>query len=173
MTRKDLRCIHEPFGDAFYFGPERLSSRYEDDKKAREDSGFADSTYKTVFDAIEKQSKDVRRFYIYPFDDFFPPERFRLTVTCRVLSLGDRVLFGWDIQWLPDEALYFQAKEPSSAFLQRKSAGLRDKSPGFDSEYTSRYHSHKSFSRQVIDEAEWLNSAAEYQTGLHSFGLFV
>lgn len=59
MTRKDLHCIHEPFGDAFYFGPERLSTRYEDDKKAREESGFAESTYKTVFDEIEKQSKQV------------------------------------------------------------------------------------------------------------------
>lgn len=60
MTRKDLQCIHEPFGDAFYFGPERLSSRYEDDVKARDESGFSDSTFKSVFDAIEKQTQEVR-----------------------------------------------------------------------------------------------------------------
>ena len=59
MTRKDLQCIHEPFGDAFYFGPERLSKRYEGDEKARLESGFAESTYKTVFDSIAKENVEV------------------------------------------------------------------------------------------------------------------
>lgn len=59
MTRKDLQCVHEPFGDAFYFGPERLSSRYEADVKARDDSGFSDSTFKSVFEDIEKKSEEV------------------------------------------------------------------------------------------------------------------
>lgn len=61
MTRQDiLRCVHEPFGDAFYFGPERLSARYENDLEAREESGFAGSTYKTIFERIERESKEVR-----------------------------------------------------------------------------------------------------------------
>lgn len=61
MTRRDaLQCIHEPFGDAFYYGPERLSSRYEDDEKARLDSGFAQSTFRTVLDRIEKEGAEVR-----------------------------------------------------------------------------------------------------------------
>ena len=61
MTRRNaLRCIHEPFGDAFYYGPERLSSRYEDDEKARLDSGFALSTFRTVLDRIEKEGAEVR-----------------------------------------------------------------------------------------------------------------
>ena len=59
MTRTDLTCVHEPFGDAFYFGPERLSERYEKDIKAREESGFSESTYKTVFDQIEKEKEAV------------------------------------------------------------------------------------------------------------------
>ncbi|CAG8960483.1 hypothetical protein HYFRA_00008202 [Hymenoscyphus fraxineus] len=61
MTRRDiLTCVHEPFGDAFYFGPERLSARYENDEKAREESGFKDSTYKTIFERIEREGKEVR-----------------------------------------------------------------------------------------------------------------
>lgn len=61
MTRRDtLKCIHEPFGDAFYFGPERLSERYENDPQARLESGFADSTFKTIFDRIEREGKEVR-----------------------------------------------------------------------------------------------------------------
>lgn len=60
MTRPDtLRCVHEPFGDAFYFGPERLSPRYEHDERAREESGFAESTYKTVFERIEREGNEV------------------------------------------------------------------------------------------------------------------
>jgi hypothetical protein len=60
MTRRDiLTCVHEPFGDAFYFGPERLSTRYENDEKARVESGFADSTFKTIFERIESEGKEV------------------------------------------------------------------------------------------------------------------
>jgi hypothetical protein len=61
MTRQDiLTCVHEPFGDAFYFGPERLSTRYENDEKGREETGFAESTFKTVFERIEREGKEVR-----------------------------------------------------------------------------------------------------------------
>ncbi|PQE02999.1 P-loop containing nucleoside triphosphate hydrolase protein [Rutstroemia sp. NJR-2017a BVV2] len=61
MTRDDiLSCVHEPFGDAFYFGPERLSPRYENDEAARQASGFADSTFKDIFERIEREGKEVR-----------------------------------------------------------------------------------------------------------------
>lgn len=64
MTRKDtLTCVHEPFGDAFYFGPERLSDRYEHDVAEREASGFANSTFKTIFERIERESQEVRTPY--------------------------------------------------------------------------------------------------------------
>jgi hypothetical protein len=67
MTRRDiLTCVHEPFGDAFYFGPERLSPRYEDDEKAREESGFANSTFKTIFERIEKEGEEVRLSFTSP-----------------------------------------------------------------------------------------------------------
>ena len=60
MTQRDkLQCVHEPFGDAFYFGPERLGPRYEDDEKARVESGFGDSTYKSIFDDIMKEDSEV------------------------------------------------------------------------------------------------------------------
>jgi hypothetical protein len=63
MTRRDtLQCIHEPFGDAFYYGPERLSARYEDDEQTRIDSGYSQSTFKTIFDRIERESLEVRIF---------------------------------------------------------------------------------------------------------------
>ena len=60
MTCRDtLQCVHEPFGDAWYFGPERLSDRYGGDGKAREASGFTDSTYRTVFESIERENTEV------------------------------------------------------------------------------------------------------------------
>lgn len=63
MTRDDtLTCVHEPFGDAFYYGPERLSERYEKDEKERIESGFGDSTYKTILDRIEREGSEVRSF---------------------------------------------------------------------------------------------------------------
>jgi len=61
MTRRDiLKCVHEPFGDAYYYGPERLAERYKDDESAREKSGFQQSTYQTIFDRINKDNTEVR-----------------------------------------------------------------------------------------------------------------
>jgi hypothetical protein len=61
MTRRDtLQCVHEPFGDAYYFGPERLAERYEGDEQARKESGYSQSTYRTIFDRIAKDNSEVR-----------------------------------------------------------------------------------------------------------------
>lgn len=63
MTRRDaLTCVHEPFGDAFYYGPERMSERYMDEeegREVREASGFTQSTYKTIFERLAKDSEQV------------------------------------------------------------------------------------------------------------------
>ncbi len=60
MTRDYLNCQHEPFGDAFYFGREMLSPRYEHDEKARQESGFSEATFKTVLDKFEAEKAEVR-----------------------------------------------------------------------------------------------------------------
>lgn len=58
MTRQeDLSCAHEPFGDAFYFGPEHLGARFANEPKLREESGFTKTTYKDVLDSLLKQDK--------------------------------------------------------------------------------------------------------------------
>ena len=68
MTRRDtLQTVHEPFGDAFYFGPERLHDRYENDPEERKNSGFGDSTYRTIFDNIARDGSEVRCFPPPPF----------------------------------------------------------------------------------------------------------
>ncbi|KAI9842575.1 MAG: helicase [Thelocarpon superellum] len=76
MTCRDtLTCIHEPFGDAFYFGPERLSARYEDDVKARRDSGFSNSTYKTVLDKMEGEAAEGKRLFIKDIAHYLIPPK--------------------------------------------------------------------------------------------------
>ncbi|RWA10381.1 hypothetical protein EKO27_g4718 [Xylaria grammica] len=55
MTRQDiLQCAHEPFGDAFYYGPERLGERYADDEAGRLSSGFSKTTYQDVLDRLDR-----------------------------------------------------------------------------------------------------------------------
>jgi hypothetical protein len=71
MTRHDtLQCVHEPFGDAYYFGPERLAERYENDPKARKESGYEDSTYRTIFDRIARENSEVRLLILFIFCSF-------------------------------------------------------------------------------------------------------
>lgn len=76
MTRRDiLQTAHEPFGDAFYYGPERLSVRFADDEEARLKSGFSKSTYKTIMDRLEADGKEGKRVFIKDIAHYLlPPE---------------------------------------------------------------------------------------------------
>lgn len=77
MTRPDiLHCVHEPFGDAFYYGPERLSPRFENDEDGRQKSGFADVTYKDVVDALEKDIEDNKVRFRPPKETIPSPSPF-------------------------------------------------------------------------------------------------
>lgn len=61
MTQKDtMTCAHEPFGDAWYFGPERLGERYHKDENRRTKTGFNDVMYRAVLDGFEKDTAQVR-----------------------------------------------------------------------------------------------------------------
>ncbi|KXG49338.1 uncharacterized protein PGRI_032080 [Penicillium griseofulvum] len=76
MTQRDtIQCVHEPFGDAFYYGPERLSSRFAGDEHAQErlDSGFAKSTYSTVMDRLERETTQGKRIFIKDIDHYLLP----------------------------------------------------------------------------------------------------
>lgn len=60
MTRRDiLEIIHEPFGDAFYFGPEFLSDRFKDGAATREASTFSKITYKDILDQMTEAGNRV------------------------------------------------------------------------------------------------------------------
>ncbi|KAI0969383.1 hypothetical protein F4678DRAFT_172966 [Xylaria arbuscula] len=65
MTRQDtLKCAHEPFGDAFYYGPERLGERYADDEEGRLSSGFSKTTYQDVINRLERDGSEGKRVFI-------------------------------------------------------------------------------------------------------------
>jgi len=91
MTRRDgLTCVHEPFGDAFYFGPERLSERYENDEKARKESGFGNSTFKTIFERLERESKEGKRLFIKDITHYLVPPEGKLATIAP--SLGGKAI---------------------------------------------------------------------------------
>ncbi|GAP89686.1 putative P-loop containing nucleoside triphosphate hydrolase [Rosellinia necatrix] len=65
MTRQDiLQCAHEPFGDAFYYGPERLGERYANDEAGRVSSGFSKTTYQDVLDRLARDGSEGKRVFI-------------------------------------------------------------------------------------------------------------
>ncbi|KAI8932699.1 hypothetical protein NX059_010191 [Plenodomus lindquistii] len=74
MTRqKTLQCVHEPFGDAYYFGPERLAERYENDPEARKQSGYSESTFRTIFDRIARENSEGKRAFIKDMAQYWIP----------------------------------------------------------------------------------------------------
>ncbi|KAI9897151.1 hypothetical protein N3K66_008173 [Trichothecium roseum] len=66
MTRRDtLQCVHEPFGDAYYYGPEFMSERFKDDEAYRQNSGLADKTYANILESIKEDGdKEGKRIFI-------------------------------------------------------------------------------------------------------------
>ncbi|KAF2861351.1 hypothetical protein K470DRAFT_281607 [Piedraia hortae CBS 480.64] len=76
MTRhQTLNTLHEPFGEPFYFGPERMSSRFEDDEATRGKGGFSGLTYKMIFEEIEKAASEGKRVFIKDMALYLvPPE---------------------------------------------------------------------------------------------------
>lgn len=54
-----LKCLHEPFGFPYYYGPERLHDRFEDEEQTRVESGFSNETFHDVFNAIERDTAEV------------------------------------------------------------------------------------------------------------------
>jgi hypothetical protein len=96
MTRRDaLQCVHEPFGDAFYFGPERLGERYMNDAAGREASGSSDKTYQDIYSFIEDAGKKEVRSLLVPGSSpslalpFFDA----LMMICNVLSSSGDILW--------------------------------------------------------------------------------
>lgn len=83
MTREDdaLVCLHEPFGDAFYYGPERLGGRFdgegEDAREARRRSGFESVTFADVVGRIEEARREAalenKRIFIKDITHYLLP----------------------------------------------------------------------------------------------------
>ncbi|ROT35901.1 hypothetical protein SODALDRAFT_316121 [Sodiomyces alkalinus F11] len=77
MTRRDELCsVHEPFGDSYYYGPERISPRYDNEPETREKTGFGNTTYADILKSIEDASdggskrvfiKDMA-YYLFPLE---------------------------------------------------------------------------------------------------------
>lgn len=61
----EFRVLHEPMGDAFYFGPERISNRYSEEVCDKEHAHFAESTFKKVWTdmtQVQEGSSSKRTF---------------------------------------------------------------------------------------------------------------
>ncbi|KAL1632702.1 hypothetical protein SLS56_003399 [Neofusicoccum ribis] len=90
QNEKHVAPIHEPFGDAYWMGPETQLGRYAD---VRHKSGVQDKTYRAVLDDIEKTNRQANAegkrvfikdmaFFIFPA----PGEKVRIPQ-----SLGARL----------------------------------------------------------------------------------
>ena len=92
MTRRDtLVCEHEPFGEPYYYGPERLGRRFENDPEYRENTGFSQATYKDIFDKIEQDGRHVRSpsillAYNHPTTVPFCPQKIVITFSSSLHS---------------------------------------------------------------------------------------
>ncbi|KAK4631955.1 Pyrrolopyrazine biosynthesis cluster protein F [Fulvia fulva] len=77
MTRRNtIHTVHEPCGDAYYYGPERMGSRFEGEEheQDREKSGFSQSTFKSIFDRIVSESTEGKRTFIKDMAQYYIPE---------------------------------------------------------------------------------------------------
>lgn len=101
MTRPDtIQCIHEPFGDAFYFGPEKISPAFADDPERCRQSGHTDSTYASIMSSIEDTitTHPHSRIFIKDMSYHIVPCYPHLTPTTAAPSLTSRRTESEDMQ---------------------------------------------------------------------------
>ncbi|KAI1807956.1 P-loop containing nucleoside triphosphate hydrolase protein [Daldinia bambusicola] len=90
MTRRDtLKCAHEPFGDSYYYGPERIGERYANDEAARESSGFSKTTYRDVLNRLEKDGSEGKRVFIKDMAYYLMPPNSQPAAIAKSLRKGD------------------------------------------------------------------------------------
>lgn len=74
LTREnDITCIHEPVSDAYHWGPERLTDRYDDIEKRQQEGGYHDYTYRTALNLVEEAKKTGKRVFIKDMGKCFIP----------------------------------------------------------------------------------------------------
>ncbi|KAE8324043.1 P-loop containing nucleoside triphosphate hydrolase protein [Aspergillus sergii] len=65
LTRdNDIACVHEPFSDAYHWGPEKLSERYENVEKLRAENGFQDYTYHVALGLVNGSKQNGKRVFV-------------------------------------------------------------------------------------------------------------
>ncbi|KAI1169685.1 hypothetical protein F4777DRAFT_192864 [Nemania sp. FL0916] len=65
LTRvNDIECVHEPFSDAYHWGPEKLTERYENVEQLRAERGYGDYTYRTALDLINNAKLRGKRVFV-------------------------------------------------------------------------------------------------------------
>ncbi|KAB8077254.1 P-loop containing nucleoside triphosphate hydrolase protein [Aspergillus leporis] len=65
LTRdNDIACVHEPFSDAYHWGPEKLSERYENVEKLRAENGFQDYTYHAALGLVNGSKQSGKRVFV-------------------------------------------------------------------------------------------------------------
>ncbi|KAI1267889.1 hypothetical protein F5Y18DRAFT_442283 [Xylariaceae sp. FL1019] len=65
LTRaEDIQCVHEPFSDAYHWGPEKLTERYENVEVLRAEKGLEEYTYRAALDAIDDARSQGKRVFV-------------------------------------------------------------------------------------------------------------
>jgi Sulfotransferase domain len=64
MQRPDFKCLHEPYGEPFYYNlSERLSQRYTDEEIKRDHSSKKDITYSQITTELVSPRADGKRIF--------------------------------------------------------------------------------------------------------------
>ncbi|KAJ7761921.1 hypothetical protein DFH07DRAFT_413568 [Mycena maculata] len=63
LQRPDFQVLHEPMGDAWYFGSERVSKRYSAEVCAKDFAQYSTSTFKKTWEGIIKPADGSKRVF--------------------------------------------------------------------------------------------------------------
>lgn len=103
MTCYDtVTCFHEPFGDSFYYGPERVSPTHMHDEVGIKTSGFEKRTYDVVLCNIldHVEVSEAVRLTIFDFSDHVLCSNYAVrTLLIIALQNGNKRVFIKDIAY--------------------------------------------------------------------------
>jgi len=119
VQRDEFRVCHEPYGEAYYYGPERMSPRFTAESRPEDFKKYADLTFKKIWaETTAVNAKGKKRTFVKDMAQYIIPPTNAATSTPTLPDFekdGNPTVIPSDILLHPDIHHAFLIRTPAKA----------------------------------------------------------
>ncbi|CAD6580940.1 MAG: hypothetical protein CYPHOPRED_001396 [Cyphobasidiales sp. Tagirdzhanova-0007] len=125
LQREDFRVLHEPLGEPFYYGPERMSRRFTEERRPEDFKKYAKVTFRDMWaDIAELNAEGKFRTFVKDMAQYIIPPLTRTPTTPELPSYrqdGNPTVLSSDFLLHPDVCHAFLIRTPEKTVPTPKS----------------------------------------------------